>query len=213
MNGKRRYWSSRKGEGEGLRFLREHLSYNGVDCLIWPLFRKPDSGYGNVSIGGKVRRAHKVMCEMVNGPSPSPAHYAAHECGRGHEGCVHPKHLKWKTPTENQADCKIHGTVRKKGDRPRFTLTESQVAQIRAMKGQKTHAEIAAMYGVKDRVIGKILAGQQRGPDRVRHTFLEPEQVEQIKFLLIGRSAAAVASVMGINYNTVHRIKHGKTYL
>lgn len=50
------------------------------------------------------------MCQKAHGDPPSPKHDAAHSCGRGHEGCVNPNHLSWKTKKQNQADRITHGT-------------------------------------------------------------------------------------------------------
>src|SRR5260221_680223 len=87
------------------KWLREYADYSGDECLTWPFARYPD-GRANMN-GGYPTRA---MCELAYGPAPSPKHEAAHSCGKGHEACVNPRHLRWATPKENAADKKIHGT-------------------------------------------------------------------------------------------------------
>lgn len=132
-----------KGKGAALAWLKTHVAYEGNECLIWPFHRNPLTGRGAVGVNGKVLKAHRVMCELVNGPAPTPEHHAAHLCGKGHDGCVHPHHVYWKTPSENQADRRAHGTMgcgRK--------LNKEKWRQIRALKGLKTQAEIAKMFGV-----------------------------------------------------------------
>jgi hypothetical protein len=57
-----------------------------------------------------VRRAHRVMCEIAHGPKPAPGFVAAHTCGKGREGCVNPRHLRWASQKENMADKLLHGT-------------------------------------------------------------------------------------------------------
>lgn len=144
-----------------LAWLREHINHVGEGCLIWP-FGRDDKGYGILSVGkGKVRKAHRVMCAIVHGDPPTPEHHAAHSCGNGHLGCIHPRHLSWKTPEENQQDTILHGRVRQKGT-PRQKLTEEQVAQIRALRGEKNRAEVAAMFGVRTETIDRIWAGKAR---------------------------------------------------
>lgn len=85
------------------------LTYEGDDCLAWPFYTRPD-GYGEVRYDGKNWVVSRLVCEMVNGPAPSPHHEAAHSCGKGHEGCVAKAHLRWATHKENHDDRKQHGT-------------------------------------------------------------------------------------------------------
>lgn len=56
-----------KGKGPGLLWLKDHIDYADDDCLIWP-FSPNMMGYGQVSLNGKILRAHRVMCEWVHGP-------------------------------------------------------------------------------------------------------------------------------------------------
>ena len=93
-------WSSLRGQGGTRKWLLAHVDYDGDDCLIWP-FARIQSGRGHFGYEGKHYQAHVYMCELVNGPCP-PGHEAAHSCGRGHDACVHPKHLSWKTRAENR---------------------------------------------------------------------------------------------------------------
>jgi hypothetical protein len=137
-----------RGRGYGVAFLRAHVSYQGDDCVTWPLMRIP-GGYGVFGYLGKQHYAHRYMCELVNGPAPSPEHQAAHLCGKGHEGCVNPRHLEWKTVQDNLLDRREHGTVRANMNGWYGTLTEVQVECIRALKGVIPQARIAEAFGVK----------------------------------------------------------------
>lgn len=146
-----------RGKGAGIAFLRAHLSYADNECLIWPMFRDPN-GYGRVGYLGVQCWAHRLMCELVHGEAPSPAHEASHNCGKGHEGCVNPKHLSWKTRAENQADRYAH---RRKPLRPdRYRLTEQHIAEIRALGGKVKTKELAARYDTSQGNIRQILLGQ-----------------------------------------------------
>jgi hypothetical protein len=149
-------WSNKKGSGETLPWLKAHISFNGPDCLIWPYSRNTN-GHGHLSIDGKLVRAHRVMCELVNGPPPTPEHEAAHSCGRGHEACVHPKHLGWKTKVENRADREAHN---RKPKTHRYRLTEADVLVIRTLEGNETNTAIAERYGVARTTIRAIFAGE-----------------------------------------------------
>lgn len=147
-----------RGKGAGIRFLREHVTFRGKGCLTWPM-AGDGRGYGLIGYNGRIYKAHRLMCELAHGPAPSRGHHAAHSCGRGHEGCVHPEHLSWKLPKDNMADAVRHGTTRDNAGRPLRKLTPEQVQKILALKGKKTQLEIGAMFGVSWRQIGKIHRG------------------------------------------------------
>lgn len=151
---------SNKGQGKGIAFLRLMLGHRGSACVFWP-FTRDTSGYGQCAHEGKLVRAHRLMCEMTYGPAPDVKSEAAHSCGRGHEGCINPNHLSWKTPTENKLDTVAHGNGKKSGG-PRRKLTDDQVAEIRRLKGVKTYREMAEIFGVHYRTIGLIATGYER---------------------------------------------------
>jgi len=105
----------RAATGEAQKFLREVvLPYDGTECLIWP-FAKTKKGYAQIGIDGKTRLVSRVVCEKAHGPSPSPRHHAAHNCGHGYDACVARRHLAWKTPAENEAEKRDHGKYERRG--------------------------------------------------------------------------------------------------
>lgn len=132
-----------KGQGAAIKWLRDHLHFSGDECLPWP-FTRLKNGYGRFGYNAEHFYAHRYMCEMVHGPAPSPIHQASHSCGRGHDGCLNPRHISWKTPSGNQLDRRAHGTSKRCGRK----LTPIQRRQIVALKGQKTQREIAVMFGI-----------------------------------------------------------------
>lgn len=164
-------YSSRRGEGFGIAFLREHLNDPDGPCISWPLSCN-NYGYAICGYNGKRWKVGRLLCEMLYGPAPTPKHHAAHKCGRGQFGCVHPKHVRWATPKENMQESVRLGAVHKPGERPKFILTEAQVAQIMALKGKKTQLEIGLMFGVKGKQIGRIHRGEcWKGGKRARAGF------------------------------------------
>lgn len=147
-----------------LEWLRQHVSVNQDDCLLWP-FGKDDKGYGIVSTGnGLVRKAHRVMCALARGEPPTPKHQAAHICGNGHLGCVNPSHLRWKTNSENQYDRAIHGTKNSWGRRGK--LTPEQRAELLSLKGTKTYAELARDFGITASRVSGIMNDKPRRKPR-----------------------------------------------
>lgn len=134
-----------------LDWLKAHATYDGDACLLWP-FGHDQDGYGVAYAGrrpdGKKRitRASRIMCEIVHGEPPTSKHVAAHTCGKGHTGCVNPKHLVWKTARENERDKFVHGTYRPGSKASR--LTKEQIAHIRASKGIVGARRLGKLYGI-----------------------------------------------------------------
>lgn len=136
-------------------WLDAHVDYDGDDCLIWP-FQRDKDGYARVASGSACR----VMCEKVSGPPTSPTMVAAHSCGKGHTGCVHPKHLEWKTQRANIEDKKLHGTDQS-GERHNLAkLTWPQVDEIRQLRGKLPRPEVAKMFSISVSNVGMIQRGQ-----------------------------------------------------
>jgi hypothetical protein len=168
-----------KGQGKCYQWLQDHLGYDGDYCLIWPFYRNPN-GYGQLGYLGEDHWAHRFMCELANGPPPTPEHEAAHSCGNGKGGCAHPKHLSWKTKTENLLDCREHGTHSRHFDGNRGRLTDDQVAGIRALKGKKTQVEIAFTFGVSEPTVRDIFLGRSHAaPSKIKH--YTPEEDAKIR--------------------------------
>jgi len=129
-------------------------------CLIWPFGK--GKGRAQVRIGKKVYYVSALICEMVHGPRPSK-HEVAHSCGNGSHGCVSSKHVRWATRAENQADRTLHGTSNKGTRNGMNKLTESQVKQIRQLKGKLSQVEIARRFGVHSVTVHHIHTGKQWG--------------------------------------------------
>ncbi len=147
--------------GEPLRFINEvALHHAGGECLIWP-FGKNRDGYGNFWVDGKHVGAHRYICELVHGAPPTPKHEAAHSCGRGHEACISPIHLDWKTRTNNQADRLEHGTHNRGELSGKAKLTEADVREILALKGIEKQRDLAKRFGVSSGAIAGIHHGRR----------------------------------------------------
>ena len=153
-------------QGKPRAWLKTHVDYQGDDCLIWPFGRGGD-GYGTIRISGRERmsvNAHRVMCELAHGPAPSPRHQVAHSCGRGHEGCINPKHLRWATPKENSADRVLHGT-QQRGERvnhAKLTAPEVHVIKMFGEWGFRRSeiTTLARAYDVTPAAVHKIFKGK-----------------------------------------------------
>lgn len=141
-----------------MAFLVEASGTELDECIPWP-FCKGGKGYAQVSIGGnQMGWAHRMVCEMVHGEAPTDTHHAAHRCGR--MDCVNPRHLRWATPKENEADKVLHGRTNRGSRQWRSKLTPATVRTIREEAKSLTQSEIADRHNVKRQTIGDVLSGR-----------------------------------------------------
>lgn len=139
-----------------LIWLQSHKCASDGECLIWP-FARYRNGYAAISLDGTSRNASRVMCELAHGPAPSEAHEGAHNCGNGKMGCVHPKHLAWKTRLENEADKSIHGTKARGEGHGKAKLQEGEVQEImRRLEAGETQSAIGASLGVDQTTVSDV---------------------------------------------------------
>lgn len=148
---KKPYTHPNKGKGRGFQWLNAHKDYAGDDCLQWPF--STCNGYGTFGHLNKLLYAHRMMCEMVHGPSPGVGYHAAHSCGRGDKGCVNPRHIQWKTVSANQIDRTRHGT---RNTGPRGKISREQRREIVSLRGKLKQREIAEIYGITRSRVGII---------------------------------------------------------
>lgn len=144
------------GKGEPMRWLVEHVTHDSDECLRWP-YARSGSGEATVWFEGHQRSAAPIMCRLVHGESPSQDHECAHNCGKAHEGCVNPRHLRWATRSENHMDKYLHGTMPIGERSHKHILKAPQVIEIR--KRLEKPSVLAKRYGVKVATIYAVLAG------------------------------------------------------
>lgn len=143
--------------GEPSAWLRKHIAWKSEECLTWP-FAKGRDGRGRLQ-SDVSPQAHRAMCILAHGNPPSDIHEAAHSCGKGHEGCVNPNHLRWATPIENASDRKIHGTEVIGEKKHNSKLDDASVKMIRHMKGMCAYSKIAKLFDVNEETVGDVLRG------------------------------------------------------
>lgn len=193
-----------KNKGAGLAFIKANMAYEGDDCLKWPLHLDKRTGRGWASFNGRPIRAHRLMCIMVHGDPPTPAHEAAHECGNGHLACVNPRHIKWKTKSENRRDSDRHGT----GVRSRYgsagRLTLAQAEEIRALPWPNLdQKEVADRYGVSCSAITQVCKGITfTGNSKIDHWTSEEKAVLR-EMRAAGRTTREIASTLGRSRTSV----------
>lgn len=134
-----------------------HVAYDDDQCLIWPFSRNP-SGYAcQVFMDGQKTYAHRHMCRLAHGEPPSPDYDTAHSCGRGHDGCIHPGHLSWKTRAGNMDDMINHGRTNRGERCPTSKLTANQVREIRLLSGTMPQRALAERFGTTQGNINNII--------------------------------------------------------
>lgn len=144
-----------KGNGAIYRWLVSLKDHQGDECITYP-YSTVRNGYGVFSYEGRTLYAHRFLCELVNGPAPTLAHHASHSCGHGRQGCVNPRHLEWKTPSENHLERRKHGTAATSIWGNQGKLSSDTVEAIRRMEGLTTNMELAARFDVSVDTIRRI---------------------------------------------------------
>lgn len=185
-----------RGKGKCYQWLLDRAALEDGDCLIWPFFTNPN-GYGQLGYLGVQRWAHRIMCELANGLAPTPKHEASHSCGRGNQGCVHPKHLEWKTKVQNRADCVAHGTNTRNLGGNRGRLNPYQVAEIRSLKGVERQVDIAARFGISHQSVGMIQRGKMYADDRTLKSWTREEDAKIIEAIKLGYNFPRMAKYIG----------------
>lgn len=134
------------------------------DCIIWT--RSQSKGYPKARIGDRTVNLHRLLCEEVNGPAPSNRHHAAHSCGQSL--CLNTRHIRWRTPAENAADKRLHGTNNDGARNGGAKLDWATVRAIRATTDEPQRS-IAARHGVSQSMVSRILRGMAWAEDRSEH--------------------------------------------
>ncbi len=141
----------------------------------------------------------------IKGQGRTYAYILAHV---GHEGCINPNHLAWKTQKENLQDCRRHGTiVRNRGGNYR-RFSPDQVQAIKDARGTVTQVKLAETYGTTAATISDIWRGKSyTKPLRIKH-WTPADESELRDALARGMSFREAANHLGKPMSGVM----GKTY-
>jgi hypothetical protein len=196
-----------EGDGKARRWIKRHLDYADQDwCLLWP-FSRIQSGYAG--FGRPWVAVHRLMCEVRNGPPPTPKHQAAHSCGRGPDGCVNPWHLSWKTNAENQLERYQHS-----GRVPRAKLKPEQVLEIRSLQGLAKVDDLAKRFSVTALTIHRIHAGKlwKDASCLQRRVLTEAEVIAIRTTPYAEKSLTKWAKELGVTTSCVDRVRNRRSY-
>lgn len=158
----RRYGDPNGCRETGEMWLERHVSHEGDECLQWP-FGRNRKGYAELKFRGVHMKAGRAICILVNGEPPEQGMHAAHSCGKGHEGCVNPKHLRWATPSQNEMDKVLHKTSNRGQRSAMSRLSVVDVLGVRALLKSWPVAKVAKEFGVSRGAVFGISTGKNWG--------------------------------------------------
>jgi hypothetical protein len=144
-------FAGRTARGSLLRFIEDVVLDPPEGCVIWP-FGLAGLGYGYLRVSGRRTTAHRYALIAFSGDPPEPSMVAAHNCHT--PACVNPKHLRWATSAENQADRRKDGTHLQGEDAPWSKLTAEDVLRIRS--DNRPQQAIANDYAITQTNVSRI---------------------------------------------------------
>lgn len=150
-----------------------------AECIEWT-WAKDNQGRGRLWVNDKLKLAHRVVWEHVNGPIPA-GKLLCHHCDN--PSCFNPVHLYVGTQKDNMRDMMNRGrhwatknpeAAKQNGRRtglkndwvagegnPQAKLTKQQVAHIR--NDPRATRYIAAEYGIDRTTVQRIRSGKLWG--------------------------------------------------
>lgn len=114
-----------------------------------------NNGYGRLSVGGRVRSAHRVAYEAVFGRIPEGM-LVLHSCHV--RTCINPLHLRLGTNAENAADMVAAGRQTRGAGHCSSKLSEAEAAALRVFELRPF--VLAPMFGVTADAVGLIKHGK-----------------------------------------------------
>jgi hypothetical protein len=171
-----------------------------LPCRFWKKVNRTDScwlwegactrkGYGEYWHKNKVRRAHRVVWEVLHGQIPENMQ-VCHHCDT--PGCVNPHHLFLGTGSDNAVDREQKGRGRPLGGTTHWTKTHPD-----KVRRGTNHP----YFGRSDHIAG------ERNPSAV----LTWEHVRAIRAMYAAgnTSCAKLAQEYGVGASTIHRVVRG----
>jgi HNH endonuclease len=137
------------------------VNKSGVDdCWNWISSVKDKDGYGRMKIRPKHYRAHRLAYALNKNIAIEEVKLnILHSCDN--PSCCNPKHLREGTEKENTKDMIDRGRQIQIGEgHNKAKLRDDQIIAIRNMAGKILHRQLAALYGVHQTTIERIVGNK-----------------------------------------------------
>lgn len=156
-------YAGRRNRGDLSVLLQSLLKMETDECITWPSTGLNKYGYAVIRWEGKQQRVNRVVCGIMRGSPTDAKLHAAHSCGN--RACVNHRHLRWATPTENQADRLLHGTDGRGEKNVTSKISEQDARAIRlAWKARDLNqTEIGKRFGITPSAVSHIVTGKNWG--------------------------------------------------
>lgn len=136
-----------------LKRLHRHITpVTESGCWIW-MANSDRAGYGKVKVNRKHLRAHRWSWMLYNGQIPDGMQ-VLHKCDV--PACVNPNHLFIGTPQDNVDDKIKKGRDFKLPIQRNPKLSESDVREIRQLRGVVRQIDLAKRFGIHRANISRI---------------------------------------------------------
>ena len=136
---------------------------NGIDDLsnsdrCWNWMKSTSTGYGSMTVGGKTKRCHRLMYEIVFGEIESSELFVCHKCDN--PLCCNPRHLFLGKQKQNMEDCSAKGRSASKHNNGMSKLTQSDADEIRRLaKTGLQQYKIAEQFSIGQSQVSRVVKG------------------------------------------------------
>ena len=141
-----RFWSKVDCKGED-------------ECWLWIGCKNEnsDGDYGRFSINYKMYLSHRISYFIHYNKDPGSL-LICHKCNN--PPCINPKHLFLGNNSKNKKQSFSEGRSSHKGIlHPRAKLQESDIKEIRNMKGKLNYRDVAKIFNISPKSIHNIWSG------------------------------------------------------
>jgi hypothetical protein len=136
-----------------LERLRSRLVADG-ECMVWTGAKS--GGYGQIRVNGRLIYAHRLAYQLKHGSIPDGA-LVLHSCDN--RPCCNTDHLAIGDEAANHRDAMSRDRHSRGMRHGMSKLTDDDVRRIRCIGRGMRQRDAAAMFGVTQKVVSRILRG------------------------------------------------------
>lgn len=190
----------------------------GDGCWVvdpWPGAEKGGGRdwYRRLRVAGVVYGMHALVAQLDAGRVTADGEEVLHRCGR--KQCLHFRHLRLGTPSENRREAVEHGHLPKGLAHPRTALTEESLTTIRELgrDGRLNYPSIAEAAGVPEWSARRVATGDFGDLPAVRGVKrnLTHGDIEAVRWLAgFGVSRSRLVAITGLTRGYVVELLRGR---